>query len=134
MPKDSFGSFGFNPAPWTMSPSPGKGSGLNMAPGPALRSGPARRPGLNTAPGSEKEMPIGTKSIKVSDMSSGTKPGITPATASRDVPGVAEKSTAGSNMAGSVLDISPDSLFNSIILSEILGKPKCLQKTFRKRW
>ncbi|MGI6668362.1 MAG: hypothetical protein ACOX4M_02690 [Acetivibrionales bacterium] len=61
-----------------------------------------------------------------------------PGTAAEPAPGyvteVAQKSTAGSKMTGPVLDFSPGSLLNGIILSEILGKPKCLQKTFGKRW
>ncbi|MGE5614760.1 MAG: hypothetical protein ACM3XR_10180 [Bacillota bacterium] len=77
-------------------------------------------------------------------MHSGAQPGMTPGTIAKPMQGnvteaarkrMAErKMTAGSKMAGYVPDFSPSTLLNGIILSEILGKPKCLQKTFGRRW
>jgi hypothetical protein len=52
----------------------------------------------------------------------------------RDTSSLAQKEAAGSKITGPVLDFSPNSLLSGIILSEILGKPRCLQKTFIKRW
>lgn len=43
----------------------------------------------------------------------------------------AKQATVRKN-AGLALDFSPNSILNGIILSEILGKPKCMKNTFRK--
>jgi hypothetical protein len=128
-------------------------SRARMAANTAPRSGP------NMTAGQVQKMPIGTApmvagSMKASGIPSGMKQGVppgissrmrsemrtgmAPGTAAEPAPGyvtkAAQKSAAGSRMTGPVLDFSPGGLLNGIILSEVLGKPKCLQKTFGKRW
>lgn len=120
MPKAGFGSFEFNTAPQMM---------------PRAQARPAaQRPGPNAAARPAKEMPMGKIPLTASGISSGMTPGMTPKAPPGDKPGIVQKNAAGSKMPGHVLDFSPNSLLNGIILSEILGKPKYLQKMFRKRW
>jgi hypothetical protein len=141
MPEDSFGPFGgFNPAPWKMPASPARRAGANIAPGhrrrsrPRTAARPTQRPGHNITAGQTKEMPMETGPVTASGIPSGMTQGMASEPAPGNLPAVARKNTDESKIAESVLDFSPGGLLNGIILSEILGKPRCLQKTFRKRW